>query len=203
MPRQQLFPPGKPYCDYLFDSGRAWYNELRGRTTYDEGYRVINAENDFIPGLIVDRYNDWLVMQALTLHIDMQKRQIAQLLAEAFESIGIPVKGIYERSDVDVRHKEGLKEETGLLWGEEPPEYIDMGVEAMKYLVDVRRGHKTGYYLDQKENHRILENLAHSKLGANSDNSLLNLFSYKNHFYFMQFFNINWAHRPFVYIYGL
>src|SRR5215470_4496084 len=47
-------------------SARAWYNELRGRTAYDEGYRVINAENDFIPGLIVDRYNNWLVLQALT-----------------------------------------------------------------------------------------------------------------------------------------
>src|SRR5687768_3607477 len=60
--------------------GRKFYNWYRSQTAYDEGYRVINAENDFIPGLIVDRYNDWLVLQALTLHIDMQKSPIAQFI---------------------------------------------------------------------------------------------------------------------------
>ncbi|HSS99619.1 MAG TPA: hypothetical protein VLK33_21435, partial [Terriglobales bacterium] len=104
--------------------GRKFYNDYRSRTAYDEGYRVINAENDFIPGLIVDRYVDWVVLQALTLHIDMQKSTVARLIAEIFAEMGIPVKGIYERSDVDVRGKEGLREATGLLWGEEPPEHI-------------------------------------------------------------------------------
>ncbi|MEO8610635.1 MAG: class I SAM-dependent rRNA methyltransferase [Chloroflexota bacterium] len=161
--------------------GRKFYNEYRSRTTYDEGYRVINAENDFIPGLIVDRYNDWLVLQALTLFIDMQKLTFARLIAEIFAELGIPVKGIYERSDVDVRHKEGLREQTGLLWGEEPPEYIQLGQEALIYLVDVRKGHKTGFYLDQKQNHKIIEELADTYDFDPSAN-LLNLFSYTGRF---------------------
>jgi 23S rRNA (cytosine1962-C5)-methyltransferase len=162
--------------------GRKFYNWYRSQTAYDEGYRVINAENDFIPGLIVDRYNDWLVLQALTLHIDMQKATITQLIAEIFAEIGIPVKGIYERSDVDVRGKEGLKEAKGLLWGEEPPEYIQMGVEALIYLVDIRKGHKTGFYLDQKENHKILEELFNTVYGFDPETRLLNLFSYTGRF---------------------
>lgn len=164
-------------------TSRAWYNELRGRTTYDEGYRVINAENDFLPGLVVDRYNDWLVLQALTFYVDKEKHHIAEWLAHLFAEIGVPVKGVYERSDVDVRRKEGLNEETGLLWGEEPPEYIDMGGEALKYRVDVRRGHKTGFYLDQKTNHRILEELFDQEFSADAENTtLLNLFSYTGRF---------------------
>ncbi len=158
--------------------GRASYNDYRRRTTYDEGYRVINAESDFIPGLIVDRYTDWLVVQALTLFIDLHKHMIVALLAEIFAEIGIPVKGIYERSDVDVRHKEGLKEQTGLLWGEEPPALIQLGVEALIYQVDVRRGHKTGFYLDQKVNHHLLSDEVFSNPGMR----LLNLFSYTGRF---------------------
>ncbi len=161
---------------------RKVYNDWTKRTTYDEGYRVINAENDFIPGLIVDRYHDWLVLQALTLHIDMEKERIAEFLAELFAEIGVPVKGIYERSDVDVRHKEGLKEVQGLLWGEEPPEFIPMGVEALHYFVDVRNGHKTGTYLDQKQNHKILEELFEGAYEFDPETSLLNLFSYTGRF---------------------
>jgi len=162
--------------------GRKYYNEYRSRTTYDEGYRVINAENDFIPGLIVDRYVDWLVLQALTLFTDVHKQVIAHYLSEIFLEIGIPVKGIYERSDVDVRHKEGLREETGLLWGEEPPEFIQLGAEALIYLVDVRKGHKTGFYLDQKQNHNILVELFNTVYGFDSEMRLLNLFSYTGRF---------------------
>ena len=162
--------------------GRHYYNDYRSRTTYDEGYRVINAENDYIPGLIVDRYVDWLVLQALTLHINQQKSQIARLTAEIFAEMGIPVKGIYERSDVDVRHKEGLQEVTGNLWGEEPPQTIQLGVEALIYLVDVRNGHKTGTYLDQKRNHAILAELFDTAYEYDSTTSLLNLFSYTGRF---------------------
>ena len=162
-------------------ASRIFYNDLQRRTTYNEGYRVINAENDYLPGLIVDRYNHWLVLQALTFHIDAQKQVIATLLAELFEQIGIPVRGIYERSDVDVRRKEGLQQTTGLLWGEEPPEFIDMGIEALHYLVDVRKGHKTGFYLDQKDNHRIFEDFLDAN-NASDGTKLLNLFSYTGRF---------------------
>ena len=162
--------------------GRKYYNDYRRRTAYDEGYRVINAENDFIPGLIVDRYVDWLVLQALTLFIYIHKKEIAGYLAEIFTEIGIPPKGSYERSDVDVRHKEGLREETGLLWGEEPPEFIQLGEEALIYLVDVRKGHKTGFYLDQKQNHKILADLFDKAYGFDPETRLLNLFSYTGRF---------------------
>jgi 23S rRNA (cytosine1962-C5)-methyltransferase len=165
--------------------GRYYYNDDQKRTAYNEGYRVINAENDFIPGLIVDRYNHWLVLQALTLHIDIQKNIIAQWLADLFQEQGIPVKGIYERSDVDVRRKEGLPAQTGLLWGEEPPELIQMGAEKLIYLVDVRKGHKTGFYLDQKQNHRLLQQLVNEVYQFDPETglpSLLNLFSYTGRF---------------------
>jgi 23S rRNA (cytosine1962-C5)-methyltransferase len=161
---------------------RAYYNDYRRRTAYDEGYRVVNAENDFLPGLNVDRYVDWLVLQALTLHIDIHKKSIARLLADLFAEQGIPVKGIYERSDVEMRHKEGLQEEVGLLWGEEPPDYIQLGVEALIYLVDVRKGHKTGFYLDQKPNYEVLAELFDKVYHFNPETSLLNLFSYTGRF---------------------
>jgi 23S rRNA (cytosine1962-C5)-methyltransferase len=147
----------------------AWWRKMLKRAIYNRGatydmelipddeepepyaYRVINAENDFLPGLVVDRYGDWLVLQALTLHIDQQKHFIAELLAEMLK-----VKGIYERSDVDVRGKEGLKEVKGLLWGEDPPEHIAIYENSFRYYVDVRNGHKTGFYLDQSENRSII-----------------------------------------------
>jgi 23S rRNA (cytosine1962-C5)-methyltransferase len=162
--------------------GRAYYNDIQRRTTYNEGYRVVNAENDFLPGLIVDRYNEWLVMQALTYHIDTQKQMLAKCLAELFADIGIPVKGVYERSDVDVRHKEGLKETTGVLWGEAPPPLIQMGIEKLIYFVDVYKGHKTGFYLDQKANHHLLEELFDRVYQFDPETSLLNLFSYTGRF---------------------
>lgn len=139
------------------------------------GYRMVNAENDFIPGLVVDRYSEWLVLQALTLGIDTRKTTIARLLSEI-----TPAKGIYERSDVDVRGKEGLKADKRLLWGKEPPEYIVIHEHGIKIYVDVREGHKTGFYLDQTDNRGILNNL----LAEDFDGfcRLLNLFSYTGGF---------------------
>lgn len=161
---------------------RRVYNEHHRHNPLDEGWRVVHAENDFLPGLIVDRYGDWLVMQALTLHIDQKKGLIARTLSELFAEIGLPVEGIYERSDVDVRHKEGLKEVTGVLWRAEPPERIQMGRNELRYQVDVRKGHKTGFYLDQKPNHALVETLFRSEYGSDSNTSLLNLFSYTGRF---------------------
>jgi 23S rRNA (cytosine1962-C5)-methyltransferase len=110
-------------------------------------YRLVNAENDGVPGLVVDRYGDWLVIQALTLGIAMRKDLLAGLLTELLNPAGI-----YERSDVDVRDKEGLPPETGLLSGKEPPDLIEIDENGRRFLVDVRHGHKTGFYLDQREN---------------------------------------------------
>ncbi|MBZ0298173.1 MAG: class I SAM-dependent rRNA methyltransferase, partial [Anaerolineae bacterium] len=140
-------------------------------------YRLINAENDFLPGLIVDRYADYLVLQALTLGIDQRKAMIADMLASI-----LPVTGIYERSDVDVRGKEGLKNSTGLLWGEEPPPTIEFYEQQVRVTVDVRRGQKTGYYLDQAQNRARLFDLLTSDYGGDFPWQVLNLFCYTGGF---------------------
>jgi 23S rRNA (cytosine1962-C5)-methyltransferase len=110
-------------------------------------YRLVNAESDGLPGLIVDRYADWFVVQALTLGIEKHKSELARLLMDVSEG----VRGVYERSDVDVRQKEGLKHATGPLWGPEPPELVEVLENGYRFLVDLRNGHKTGFYLDQRE----------------------------------------------------
>lgn len=114
-------------------------------------YRLINAENDGLPGLVVDRYGDWLVMQALTLGIDTRKGMLAGLLAKMLNP-----GGVYERSDVDVRPKEGLKAATGVLQGQEPPDFVEIDENSRRFLVDVKHGHKTGFYLDQRANRAII-----------------------------------------------
>jgi 23S rRNA (cytosine1962-C5)-methyltransferase len=111
-------------------------------------YRLAHAESDYLPGLIVDRYGDWLVVQFLTLGVERWKDEIVGLLVGLIAG----VRGVYERSDVDVREKEGLEQRTGLLWGEEPPAEIEIVENGLRFLVDVRQGHKTGFYLDQREN---------------------------------------------------
>lgn len=144
-------------------------------------FRLINAENDYLPGLVVDRYGDFLVLQALTLHIDQHKEHIAEMLVALLAQAKMPVKGIYERSDVDVRGKEGLRQETGNLWGEEPPEHILITETAdFPFWVDVRNGHKTGFYLDQFENRQLMSELVREKV--QKPFRMLNLFSYTGGF---------------------
>ncbi|MBC7317053.1 MAG: class I SAM-dependent rRNA methyltransferase, partial [Chloroflexi bacterium] len=109
--------------------------------------RLVYAETDGLPGLIVDRYGDWLILQALTLGMDRRKGLLADLLREILQP-----RGIYERSDVDVRAQEGLPEVTGLLRGEVPPEAVEIVEHGLRFQVDLYRGHKTGFYLDQRLN---------------------------------------------------
>lgn len=135
--------------------------------------RLINAENDYLPGLIVDRYGEWLVLQALTLGIDQRKQMLASLLAEELQP-----RGIYERSDVDVRSKEGLPEVTGVLWGEEPPDSIEITEHGWRLLVDVKTGQKTGFYLDQRDNRADL----YHTLQTHPAEIVLNAFSYTGGF---------------------
>src|SRR5258708_39365305 len=118
---------------------------------FPHGNRLVNAENDALPGLIVDRYGDWLVLQALTMGIEKRKMQLAQMLMERLNP-----NGIYERSDVDVRSKEGLRPSVGLLIGEKPPELIDIEPTGRHFLVGVYERHKTGFYLAQLENQTCL-----------------------------------------------
>lgn len=121
-------------------------DEYRKKLGYDNCYRMVFAEADDLPALIVDRYGEVLVIQCLSLGIDMRKSMIVDCLNELFSP-----KGIYERSDVSVRKKEGLSETKGLLCGE-VDDYVEICENGIKMLVDVKNGQKTGYFLDQKEN---------------------------------------------------
>jgi len=114
-----------------------------------EAYRLVHAESDGLPGLIVDRYGDWLVLQSLTLGIEPWKPTLTGLLMEM-----LGPRGIYERSDADVRAQEGLPPATGLLAGAEPPQELVIRENGLRFQVDILHGHKTGFYLDQRENRR-------------------------------------------------
>ena len=121
-------------------------DDYRRALGYKNCYRMVFAEADDLPALIIDRYNDVLVVQCLSLGIDMRKKMIVECLQELFSP-----KGIYERSDAAVRKKEGLPEVKGLLSGQ-VGDYIETEENGIKMLVDVKNGQKTGYFLDQKEN---------------------------------------------------
>ncbi len=121
-------------------------NDYRLKLGYTDCYRMVFAEADNLPALIIDRYGDVLVMQCLSLGIDQRKEIICKCLVKLFSP-----KGIYERSDVAVRKKEGLPEIKQVLYGE-VPDYCEVSENTIKMLVDVKNGQKTGYFLDQKEN---------------------------------------------------
>lgn len=120
--------------------------EYRKTLGYGNSCRLVFAEADDLPALIVDKYDDILVMQCLSLGVDKRKDVITKYLVELFAP-----RGIYERSDVAVRAKEGLEQQTGVLYGE-VPEKVIIEENGIKMSVDVKRGQKTGYFLDQKEN---------------------------------------------------
>ena len=146
------------------------YRQQLGITQRNSGYRLINAESDGLPGVVVDVFGEWLIMQALTTGAEAWKHVIAEVLLEV-----IPAKGVYERSDVDVRKKEGLATVVGVLQGEAPPAFIDISEEGRHYRVDVINGHKTGFYLDQRDNRSMLQHYAAGK-------TVLNCFSYTGGF---------------------
>ncbi len=113
--------------------------------------RLIFAEADFMPGLIVDKYGDYLSVQFLCLGMDKIKSMLVELLIEL-----TGCKGIYERSDVPVRLKEGLEEVKGPLYGDFNPR-VEVVENGIKFIVDMENGQKTGYFLDQKLNRDIMK----------------------------------------------
>jgi len=133
-------------------------------------YRLVNAESDFLPGLVVDRYNEYLVIQFLTLGIEKWKGEIVSILGEL-----LPSRGIYERSDVEVREKEGLPPATGLLAGQERPALVHIIENGHRFIVDIKQGQKTGFYLDQRENRQKLARYCRGK-------TVLNCFAYTGAF---------------------
>ncbi|MBK7978665.1 MAG: class I SAM-dependent methyltransferase [Ignavibacteriae bacterium] len=133
-------------------------------------YRIINSESDGIPGFILDKYSDFLVCQFLSAGSEFWKGEIIESIKK-----GINPLGIYERSDSDVRLKEGLEIRNGNLFGEEPPDLIEILENGLKIFVDVKKGHKTGFYLDQRENRNLLLDYA-------GDKNILNCFSFSGGF---------------------
>ncbi|MBQ6923802.1 MAG: class I SAM-dependent methyltransferase [Kiritimatiellae bacterium] len=132
--------------------------------------RVVNAEADLLPGVTVDRYGDWYVGQFTTAGAERRKEMIATILLNLW-----PAKGFFERSDADSRQHEGLPASSGVLAGEEPPETIEIAENGCRYLVDVRAGHKTGFYLDQRDNRAAVAAYAAGR-------DVLNVFSYTGGF---------------------
>jgi 23S rRNA (cytosine1962-C5)-methyltransferase len=133
-------------------------------------YRIINSESDGIPGLIVDKYGDFLVCQFLSTGAEFWKTEIVRQL-----QLLVPCKGIYNRSDADIRSKEGLQPMSGTLWGEEPPELVEVEEAELRFLVDIKNGHKTGLYLDQRENRMAVAEFSNGK-------NVLNCFAYTGGF---------------------
>jgi 23S rRNA (cytosine1962-C5)-methyltransferase len=143
-----------------------------------DAYRLVHAEADGLPGLVVDRYGDWLVVQCLTLGMARRRDEIISILADSAhyaQRSMPPPAGIYARDDAEVRKKEGLPLENGLLWGAEPPALLEIVEQGRRFLVDVRGGHKTGFYLDQRDNR-----LKTSAYCAGAE--LLNTFAYTGGF---------------------
>lgn len=135
-----------------------------------DAYRVVNGEGDLVPGLVVDRYGEFLVCQFYTAGIDRLKPLVVEALVELFKP-----KGIYERSEGGVRDEEGLAPAVGALAGEEPPEHLRIEENGIAFLVDVRHGQKTGFFLDQRDSRALLGSLAR-------DMAVLNCFAYTGGF---------------------
>jgi 23S rRNA (cytosine1962-C5)-methyltransferase len=134
-----------------------------------DAYRLIYAESDGIPGLIVDRYDDVLVLQSLTAGSEYWKETFADLL---LEETGL--ENIYERSDADVRDLEGLSTITGILRGA-PITQLPITEHGLRFLINFESGHKTGFYLDQRDNRQRVRALA-------EDKDVLDCFSYTGGF---------------------
>ena len=134
-------------------------------------YRLVCAESDGLPGLIVDRYDRWAVCQFLSTGSEYWKSTIVRCLSDLMPGLS----GIYERSDVDVRKKEGLAMTAGSLSGKEPPAHVDINENGCRYRVDLKGGHKTGFYLDQRENRACVATYSR-------DSEILNCFAYTGGF---------------------
>ncbi|MDB6038922.1 MAG: putative SAM-dependent methyltransferase [Verrucomicrobiales bacterium] len=117
-------------------------------------FRVVNAESDFLSGLIIDKYEDVLVVQTSSLGMDQRKGEIANALVRIFSP-----RSILERNDIGSRKFEGLAEVNGVLFGE-AVESIEINLNSLKFQVDLAAGHKTGYYLDQQTNYQNVAALA-------------------------------------------
>lgn len=145
---------------------RTWLAERDDLT----GYRLIAGESDGMPGITIDRFQNFIVLQLLSTGAEYQRANLLAALQHCY-----PECSIYDRSDVAVRKKEGLPLAQGLVLGDEPPALLPIREHGMQILVDIKEGHKTGFYLDQRDSR-----LAARRFSANA--KVLNCFSYTGAF---------------------
>jgi 23S rRNA (cytosine1962-C5)-methyltransferase len=136
----------------------------------NNAYRLVNGEGDFLPGLIVDRYGDYFVCQFYTAGMESFKAEIVAALSSL-----APMTGIFERSEGRVREEEGLEAAVGVLAGMPPPETLAIQENGQKFLVDIRHGQKTGFFLDQRDSRQFLSTLTRGR-------AVLNCFAYTGGF---------------------
>lgn len=134
----------------------AW--EYRKAVTDTSSCRLIFGEADFLPGMIVDKFSDVLVVESLALGIDRFKQMIVEMLKKVLAEDGIIIRGVYERSDAKVRLQEGMERYKGFI-GEPFETKVEIVENHVRYLVDVEDGQKTGFFLDQKYNRLAVQNL--------------------------------------------
>lgn len=156
----------KPFFKSKIDTAFQYRNQFIHNTN---AKRIVFSEGDLLPGLIADYYDGVIVLQTLTLGMDRRKNDIVETLKELLNP-----QAIYERNDVPVRKFEGLQEQKGLLYGDTKT-LISCNIHDIKVLVDIKNGHKTGIYLDQKDNYSVLKYLVKSK-------SVLDCFCYTGTF---------------------
>ena len=166
------FSESEPVDEAFFRSRIASALALR-RTVFrghlPDAYRLVCAESDGLPGLVADVYGEYAVCQITGAGMERHRDLIGSILLDY-------AKGVYERSDVDSRTRDGLESRTGLLAGEEPPAMLEFRENGLRYRADFRGGHKTGFYLDQRDNRRLVAECA---AGAER---VLNCFSYTGGF---------------------
>jgi 23S rRNA (cytosine1962-C5)-methyltransferase len=143
--------------DFLKNRVReAW--EYRKKTVDTSSCRIIFGEADFLPGIVIDKFSDVLVVESLALGIDRMKLDIVDSLKEVLSEDGINIRGVYERSDAKVRLQEGMERFKGFI-GDEFDTEVEIIENGVKYMVDVKDGQKTGFFLDQKYNRLAIQKL--------------------------------------------
>lgn len=134
----------------------AW--EYRKKTVDTSSCRIVFGEADFLPGIVIDKFSDVLVVESLALGIDRMKEVLIDLLKEILAADGIAIRGVYERSDAKVRQNEGMERTKGFI-GPEFDTNVEIVENGVRYIVDVKDGQKTGFFLDQKYNRLAIQRL--------------------------------------------
>lgn len=145
---------------FLMRLKNAW--EYRKKVVDTSSCRLVFGEADFLPGLVVDKFSDVLVVESLALGIDRLKPTILSLVKKVLAEDGIMIRGIYERSDAKVRLQEGMERFKGFV-GDPFPTKVEITENGVRYIVDVEDGQKTGFFLDQKYNRQAIHRLCPDK----------------------------------------